>query len=74
MNKNFFEGVRALEQAAQRGYETPPEYDPVQAALGEAALAGGLDNAEGEIISRNPFNHNHSVSLWNIKGDKEKGG
>lgn len=70
----YFEGIRALEQAAQRGYESPPEYDPVQAALGEAALAGWLDYADGEIISRDPFNPNNSVILWNIKGDKEKGG
>lgn len=70
----YFEAVRALEQAAQRDYETPPECDPVQAALGEAALAGGLDYADGEIISRDPFKPNHSVILWNIKGGKEKGG
>lgn len=69
----YFEGIRALEQAAQRGYESPPEYDPVQAALGEAALAGWLDYADGEIISRDPFNPNNSVILWNIKGGKEKG-
>ncbi|KAF4796590.1 hypothetical protein TURU_083028 [Turdus rufiventris] len=59
----YFEGIRALEQAAQRGYESPPEYDPVQAALGEAALAGWLDYADGEIISRDPFNPNNSVIL-----------
>lgn len=69
----YFEGVRALEQAAQRAYESPPEYDPVQAALDEAALSGWLDYADGEIISRDPFNPNNSVILWNIKGGKEKG-
>lgn len=45
----------------------------MQNALGEAASAGGLDYADGEIISRDPFNPNHSVILGNIKGGKEKG-
>jgi len=45
------EGDRALEQAAQRGYgvslfgdiQDPPGQGPVQPAVGDPALAGGLD-------------------------------
>ncbi|GAB0186946.1 translation initiation factor IF-2-like [Grus japonensis] len=50
MRKNF-EGDRALKQAAQRGcgvsfsgdVQNPPGCNPVQPALGDTALAGGLD-------------------------------
>jgi len=45
------EGDRALEQAAQRGgrvsfpgdIQDPPGHCPVQLAVGDPALAGGLD-------------------------------
>ncbi|GAB0202210.1 mitochondrial enolase superfamily member 1 [Grus japonensis] len=53
MTKNLlhFEGDRALEQAAQRGcgvsfsgdIQNPPGHNPVQPALNDPALAGGLD-------------------------------
>ncbi|GAB0210251.1 mitochondrial enolase superfamily member 1 [Grus japonensis] len=51
MRKNFFEGDQALEQAAQRGcgvsfsgdIHNPPGRNPVQHALSDPALAGGLD-------------------------------
>jgi len=51
MRNNFFEGGRALAQAAQRccgvsfsgGIQNPPGCGPVQPALGHPALAGGLD-------------------------------
>ena len=47
----YFESDRAVEQAAQEGcgvsfsggLQNPPEHDPVQPALGEPALAEGLD-------------------------------
>jgi len=47
----YFEGDRALEQVAQRccgvsfsgGIDDPPGRCPVQHALGDPALAGGLD-------------------------------
>jgi len=51
MRKNFFpEGDGALEQAAQRGcgfsfsgdIQDPPGRRPVQPAVGDPALAGGL--------------------------------
>jgi len=46
-----FEGDRLLKQVAQRGcrfsfsgnIQDPPGQDPVQPALGDPALAGGLD-------------------------------
>ncbi|PKU48374.1 hypothetical protein llap_1282 [Limosa lapponica baueri] len=51
VQKNFFEGDRALEQAAQRGCrvifsgdtQNPPGCVPVQPGLGEPALAGRVD-------------------------------
>jgi len=51
VRKNFFEGDRALEQAAQSGcgvslsgdIPNPPGRGPVQTALGDLALAGDLD-------------------------------
>ena len=47
----YFQGDGALEQAAQRGcgvsssgdIQTPPGRGPVQPALSDSALAGGLD-------------------------------
>jgi len=51
MRKNFFEGDGALEQAAQGGcgvsfcgdIQDLPGQGPVQPAVGDPALAGGLD-------------------------------
>ena len=53
------EGDRALEQAAQGGcgvsfsadIQDPPGRGPVQPAVGDPALAGGLD----QMIRRDPF-------------------
>jgi len=52
------EGDRALEQAAQRvcgvssgDIQNPPGRGPVQPAVGDPALAGGLD----QMIHRSPF-------------------
>ena len=47
----YFEGDRALKQAAQRGQgvsfsgdiQNPPGHSPVQPALGDTVLAGELD-------------------------------
>jgi len=61
MRKNFvtLKGDRALEQAAQGGrgvsfsgnIKDPPGQGPVQPALGDPALAGGLD----WVTHRGPF-------------------
>jgi len=61
MRKNFFalEGDGALEQVAQRGcgvsfsgdVQNPPGQGPVPPAVGDPALAGGLD----QMIPRGPF-------------------
>lgn len=40
--------------------------------LGEAALAGGLDYTDGEIVSKDPFNPKYCVIMYNIEGGKEK--
>jgi len=51
LRKNFFNGDRALEQAAKRGYgfsfsgdiQDQPAHSPLQSAVGDPASAGGLD-------------------------------
>jgi len=57
----YFEGDGALDQAAQKGcgvyfsgdIQTPPGRGPVQSALGEPALAGGvgLDDLQRSLLT-----------------------